>query len=157
MKRIDFRFHKEFLFKLLNLTLTVIGLWVVAILIERSDAAIMEHRCKYQLSFIAPIDLTNDFSNDEQRIAKRFVTDTMPGLMQKGLIKKYERHEFGTSLLVSGKLWKKRSLFFKQSLLTEILIYNEVNGYEVWTQIVDSQSRKLYAQISPSTKIKFYD
>jgi hypothetical protein len=94
---------------------------------------------------------------DEKRIAKHFIVDTLPGLMQKGLVKKYYRNSSGTSLTVSGKLWRKRSQYFKTSLLTAVFAHNKVSGYELSAKIIDSVSGKLYAQISPSTKIDFYD
>ncbi len=47
-------------------------------------------------------------SRQERRIARHFEIDTLPGLMQRGLIKKYERRSIGTLLLVEGKIWKNR-------------------------------------------------
>jgi hypothetical protein len=77
--------------------------------------------------------------------------------MKKGLIRKYQRSGTGTLLAVHGDLWKHRSLYFKQSLLKEIYVYNKVHDYAVATQIVDSISGRLYAQISPAAKMDFYD
>jgi hypothetical protein len=99
---------------------------------------------------------TERFSKDERRIAHHFETDTLPGLMRRGLVKKYSRSESGTILQVEGKIWKKRSYFFKESLLTEILVYNKVNGYGFATVIVDNYSNKLYARaFSEDRKIIF--
>jgi hypothetical protein len=101
---------------------------------------------------------TNEVKHtDEERIAKHFAIDTLPWLMKKGVIKKYQRTASGTCIAVNGNLWKCRSRYFKQCLLKEVLVYNTFNGYAVSTQIVDSTSGKLYAQIAPSTKMDFYD
>ena len=97
------------------------------------------------------------YANDEARISSLFVEDTLPRLMQFGLVKKYELTRSRTILFVSGKLWKQRSPFFKHSLLTEILVHNKINGYSSDTHIVDDQSRRLFAKISPSHKFEFYD
>jgi hypothetical protein len=99
----------------------------------------------------------NANSADEKRIARHFVTDTLPGLMQAGLIKKYQRNNRGTNLFVTGNLWSARSQFFKKCLLTEIYTYNKVNGYGLLTTIMDSVSGRLYAQISSSAKMDFYN
>jgi hypothetical protein len=96
-------------------------------------------------------------STDEKRIARHFAVDTLPGLMQKGLVKKYHRNSSGTSLAVNGKLWKERSRYFKTCLLTEVFVHNKVSGYELSAKIIDSVSGKLYAQILPSTKIDLFD
>lgn len=82
--------------------------------------------------------------------------DTLPGLIQQGLIKKYKRCELGTLIYVAGTIWKKRSKFFKESLLAEILVYNKVNGYALETRVVDHSSLRLYAQAS-SEKKEFFD
>jgi hypothetical protein len=100
---------------------------------------------------------SKEFTNDERRIARHFAIDTLPGLMQKGLIKKYKRYETVTLLLVTGKIWKERSRFFKESLLTEVLVYNKVHGYALETQVVDHRSQRLYAQASSSDKKEFFD
>jgi len=100
---------------------------------------------------------SKNLSGDVRRIARHFAMDTLPGLMQDGLIKKYERHETVTILLVVGKIWKERSRFFKESLLAEVLVYNKVNGYALETQIVDHHSQRLYAQASSSDKKEFFD
>jgi hypothetical protein len=94
---------------------------------------------------------------DEKRIARHFAVDTMPGLMQAGLIKKYQRNNKGTCLFVTGNMWIDRSKFFKSCLLTEIYTYNKVNGYGLSTTIMDNVSGKLYAQMSSSAKMDFYD
>jgi len=127
------------------------------ILVDRSDTAIMEKMGKYTLATAQEVAPAFLFSLDEQRIAAHFATDTLPGLMQKGLIKKYTRDRKGSSLLVAGSLWSKRTSYFKHCLLLELFVYNKVNGYESWTRVVDSESGKLYAEITPPTKIEFYD
>jgi hypothetical protein len=100
---------------------------------------------------------TQEFTIDERRIARHFAIDTLPGLMQRGLIKKYERHHTVTLLHVAGKLWSERSRFFKESLLSEVSIYNKVNGYAIETRVVDHCSYQLYAQISSLEKKEFFD
>jgi hypothetical protein len=118
-------------------------------------------RNKYDASHFAnifsPMRNPKEFSGDECRIARHFTIDTLPGLMQRGLIMKYERHQTGTLLHVAGKLWKKRSRYFKESLLAEVLIYNKVNGYAVETLVVDHSSQRLYAKVSPSEIKEVFD
>jgi hypothetical protein len=98
-----------------------------------------------------------EFTGVERRIAWHFVMDTLPGLMQHGLIKKYERRQSGTLLYVTGKIWKERSKFFKESLLAEIMVYNKVNGHATDIRIVDHYSQRLYAQASSSEIKEFFD
>ena len=97
------------------------------------------------------------FVKDEMRISNLFVEDTLPRLIQYGLVKKYELTQFRTVLFVNGRLWKQRSHFFKNCLLTEILVHNKINGYSPETQIVDNQSKRLFATISPSFRFTFFD
>jgi hypothetical protein len=96
-------------------------------------------------------------TEDERRIARRFSADTLPGLMQKGLVQKFVRNASGTLILVNGTLWRARSKFFKQSLLTEVFTFNKVNECELTTDVVDVKSGKLYARVSPSAQMSFYD
>ena len=106
---------------------------------------------------LCPILTKEVKQTDEERIANHFSADTLPWLLGQGFIKKYERTASGTFIAVNGNLWKYRSRYFKQSLLKEVLVYNTFNGYAVSTQVVDSTSGKLYAQIAPSAKMDFYD
>lgn len=132
-------------------------LWCAFILIERSDTAIMEKQTKYGLTCTSENTPAAQFSLDEQRVATHFIVDTLPGLMQKGLIKKYTREKSGTMVLVAGKIWNERTVFFRECLLKELFIYNKVNGFEPSTRVVDSRSGKLYAEITPPTQIEFFD
>lgn len=92
-------------------------------------------------------------TEDEKRIARQFSDSTLPELKRLGLITSYSRTEIETIITVSGRLWKERSAFFKESLLTQILIYNRVNGYAPTTKIYDDRTQQLYAQIvSPDRK-----
>jgi hypothetical protein len=113
-----------------------------------------------QVNTLCPLfTRTNIHAHDayEKRIARHFAVDTMPGLMQAGLLRKYQRTNKGTRLFVTGKMWKARSQFFRTCLLTEVFTYNKVNGYELSTAIIDGISGKLYARISSSAKMEFYD
>lgn len=106
---------------------------------------------------LCPIFTKTKQQPDEERIAKHFAEDTLPGLMKKGLIKKYRRTAIGTYIAVNGALWKSRSEYFKHCLLKELLVYNTFHGYPAAARIMDSTSGKLYAQITPSSKTNFYD
>ncbi|MCK9407592.1 MAG: hypothetical protein WCX28_00175 [Bacteriovoracaceae bacterium] len=108
-----------------------------------------------------PFDITYDsavirFTADEQRMAKQFSDTTLPQLKILGLIKQYTRTEIETIIAVSGAMWNKRSPFFKESLLEQIHIYNRVNGYTLWTKIVDEKTNQVYAEISPPGTRKIY-
>jgi hypothetical protein len=100
---------------------------------------------------------TQEFTGEEGRIARHFAIDTLPGLMQRGLIMKYERHHNGTLVHVAGRLWKERSRFFKESLLSEVSIYNKVNGYPIETRVVDQYCQRLYAQVLSLEKKEIFD
>ena len=100
---------------------------------------------------------TQEFSREERRIARHFAIDTLPGLMERGLIVKFERRHNGTLLHVAGRLWKVRSRFFKESLISEISIYNKVNGYAIETRVVDRCSRRLYAEVVSLEKKEIFD
>jgi hypothetical protein len=133
--------------------LIVLSSIVIIILSQKEKQADVQKRQTAYTSFFP----NKECNPDEKRIAKHFTADTLPRLMQKGLVKKYRRNSSGTTLAVNGVLWRKRSYYFKTSLLTEILVHNKVYGYEFSTKIIDSVSGKLYAQILPSTKMNFYD
>jgi hypothetical protein len=130
---------------------------IVLIIIWQDKKSIPAHKDKQQSLGACPFLSKKECRPDEQRIANHFSADTLPGLMKKGLIEKYGRSAFGTCIVVNGILWKIRSKYFKQSLLTEVFVYNKVNNYKLSTKIIDSSSGKLYAQISSSAKIDIYD
>jgi hypothetical protein len=118
----------------------------------QSPEALEQHDVSEQ-----PFFLRRGWSPAEKKMANHFMSDTLPGLLQKGLIQRYGRNNSGTCIAVNGRLWKNRSIFFKQSLLAEILAYNTVHDYDVSTMILDSVSGKLYAQISPPAKVDIFD
>ncbi len=64
--------------------------------------------------------------------------------------------EIETIITVSGTIWKKRSSFFKESLLDQIFIYNKVNGFALNTKIIDDKSSALYAEIIPPDRRVIY-
>ncbi len=130
---------------------------LVVIIVWQTQKPNPAYQYKRQVVYTSPFFSIKECSPDEKRIAKHFAVDTLPGLMQKGLIQKYQRTASGTSIAVSGGLWRKQSKFFKTSLLKEVFVFNEVQGYELSTKIIDGLSGKLYACISSSTKMDFYD
>jgi hypothetical protein len=135
----------------------IVLLSIVLIIIWQDKKSIPVHKDKQQSLGACPFLSKKECKPDEQRIANHFSADTLPGLMQNGLIEKYGRSAFGTCIAVNGKLWKIRSKYFKKSLLTEVFVYNKVNDYELSAKIIDSVSGKLYAQISSTAKIDIYD
>jgi hypothetical protein len=114
------------------------------------------HNYEWQHVSDSPLLTKDESTSHEKKIAGHFSADTLPRMMQTGLFKKYRRSASGTCISVNGNLWKKRSRYFKQNLLSEVIVYNKVNGFELATVIVDSVSGKLYAQISSSAKIDIY-
>ncbi len=126
-------------------------------LVNHSDNTILAKREAFQILSNSLLPKGEPFDQDEMRISHLFVEDTLPRLMQYGLIKKYELTQFRTILFVNGPLWKQTSPFFKNCLLREILAHNKINGYAPETQIVDNQSRRLFAKISPSFAFTFFD
>ncbi len=142
---------------LFRLILVVVGLRIVCLRMETmiSGPASAMHAEKYSFS----VSHVNEGSvtPDEQRVAQRFVKDTLPGLIRKGLITRYERNPSGTRIVVSGLLWKNRSTFFKQSFMAALLVYDKVEKFHPHARVVDGASGTLYAEISPESKISFYD
>ncbi len=95
-------------------------------------------------------------SEQEQRIARQFTDTTLPQLRRLGLIKRYHRTEIETVITVTGSVWNERSDFFKESFLTQILVYNRVNGFSSQTRIIDERTERLYAQIVPPDTKEFF-
>ncbi len=122
--------------------------------IQKPPAA---YQYKRKITCTSPFFYLKEYSTEEKRIAKHFAADTLPGLLRNGLVRKYLRDASGTIITVNRKLWKERSEFFKTSLLTEISVFNKVQGYEISVKIVDSLSGRMYAYISPEAKMDFYD
>ncbi|MGD0035893.1 MAG: hypothetical protein ABSC53_01190 [Bacteroidota bacterium] len=131
--------------------------YIVYLWTNQPDASIRNGNSHRRSPYIFSIQGAKEFNSDERRIAQHFATDTLPGLMRRGLIKKYERNESGNVLFVAGKLWKERSRFFKESLLLEALVYNKVNGYALDTRIVDHRSQCLYAHAVSADRKEFFD
>jgi hypothetical protein len=141
----------------IELALCALIIFLIIGLVTHTDNTILAKRPSFQILSNTFFPQGQLFVNDEMRISNLFVEDTLPRLMQYGLVKKYELTQFKTILFVNGKLWKQRSQFFKHCLLTEILIHNKVNGYAPETHIVDNQSRRLFAKITPSDRFAFFD
>ena len=139
------------------LALVLFALSAAYFAFNQSDSRISGQRAKHHQTTGSLSLQFSDVSADEQRISRLFATDTLPRLLQHGLVMKYERDESGTILKVAGDLWKGRSLFFKRSLLTERVVYNGVNGYEPSTQIRDYRTGHIFAAIKASAWIELYD
>jgi hypothetical protein len=143
-----------------NLVKLTIGLGIIYVFYawtnqpDTSVAKMSHHRRSAQT---VPLPWIKENRNYEWRIARHFEFDTLPGLMRRGLVKKYERHQTGTKLFVAGDMWKKRSRFFMESLLTEVLVYNTVHGYARETQIIDHRSQQLYARAVSADRKEFFD
>lgn len=93
---------------------------------------------------------------DEKRIAAQFADSTLPELRRLGLITTYTRTDIETIITVSGAMWNERSDFFKESFLTQIYIYNKVNGFSPGTKIYDEHTSRLLAQIIPPDRKEIY-
>lgn len=100
--------------------------------------------------------LSQKSSEQEQRIARLFTDTTLPQLRRLGLIKHYHRTEIETVITVTGSVWNERSDFFKESFLTQISVYNRVNGFTSRTRIIDERTEELYAQIVPPDRKEFF-
>jgi hypothetical protein len=143
-----------------NFVKLIIGLgliYIAFIWTNRPDSSVQRSTNYHRSTHVLLEQWTKNFSREEDRIAQHFSVDTLPGLMRRGLIKKYERHQTGTILFVAGKIWKTRSRFFKESLLSEALVYNKVNGYELETRIIDHRSQQLYAKAISADRKEFFD
>jgi hypothetical protein len=146
--------------KVLRLCVVVVGFALLVIffsVIEHSNRPIVRHESGKNISFPVHFQPVIEFSGDEDRIAKLFIADTLPRLMKMGLISKFERNETITTMMVPGRIWRKRTRFVKESLLTAVSAYNRVNGYSPWTRILDDRTGTMYAQVLPSDKKELYD
>jgi len=151
------RSKKDHLRDIIELTLCALIIFAIVDFFNYTDHTILAKRQSYHLPSSASLPHGQLFIDDEMRISNLFAEDTLPRLIQFGLVNKYEVSQSKTTLFVNGKMWKHRSTFFKHCLLKEILVHNKINGYSSATQIVDDQSRRLFAKISPSCKFEFYD
>lgn len=142
------------LFELILCTLIMLGMTV---LINHTNNGILAQRQAFRASSSTFLPQGKPFDTDDERISNLFVEDTLPRLIQFGLVKKYELTQVKTLLYVNGKMWKQRSQYFKNCLLTEILVHNKIDGYSPETQIVDNQTRRVYARISPSLRFTYFD
>jgi len=143
-----------------NLFKVTVGLGLVFVVYrwaQQSDAGMSVKNDARPYPYVYPFHDKKESTGDEMRIARQFEVDTLPGLMHRGLIHKYQRYQSGTLLYVAGKVWRERSRFFKESLLKELLVYNKVHGYAVETRIVDYRSQRLYAQVLSDERKEFFD
>lgn len=126
-------------------------------LMKHHDDRLLGGEISYKPNNTKVIEQTQSVTDDERRVARVFAADTLPALIQKGLVKKYERTDAGTLIAVSAKIWRNRSDFFKRSFLTAVFIDNKVHGYELRSRVVDAVTGKLFAQVLPSFTMQFYD
>ena len=145
------------LVNLFRLILVVVGFRVVCLRMETmiNTQSPDTHTVKY--AFYPSYTSRDAVGDVEKRVAQNFLKDTIPGLIRRGLITKYERNESGTRIMVSGRVWKKRSQFFKQSFMTALQVYDRLERLQPHARIVDNTSGALYAEISPDSKIALYD
>ncbi len=147
--------HRQ-LHLLVNAWMITTLLWGTFAIVTRSDRAIMKRASRRVAGFLSTSGSSMFVSNDERRIANMFISDTLPRLMKMGLVTKYQRTESTTAMLVAGPIWKQRTLFVKESLLTAVATYNKVNGLSAWTLVLDDHDGTLYAQVLPSNRKEVY-
>jgi hypothetical protein len=123
-------------------------------IIGERDRRIVTHDARYRSTMDTAAMY---FSNREIQTANTFSDSTLPALRQLGLIVKYEQHEWETQIVVSGRLWKERSAFFKESFLAHLSVYNRVRGFPVPARIIDDRSGHLLAHITPSDQRKVFE
>ncbi len=150
-------FHQRLLKSFLKLTIGLGVAFLMYVWTCQSDTSIKRANSHHRPPSMFPMRQIKESSSDEHRIARHFAADTLPGLMRRGLIKKYERHQSGNIVFVAGRLWKKRSRFFKESLLSEVLVYNKYHGYALETRIIDHQSQRVYARAVSADRKEFFD
>jgi len=149
--------RQSLLGNIVKLTIGLGLIYSVYVLTNQSDTSSKGSNNPRRSDYTPPAQWIKGFKSDEHRIAQQFAADTVPGLMRLGLIKKYERHRTGKIVFVTGKAWKERSRFFKESLLLAALVYNKVNGYPLETRIVDHCSQQLYAHAVSAERKEFFD
>ena len=141
----------------LALLFTVGMICLATVFVLRSDKAIIERNKGVRVVPESENQGTATVSDEERNVANVFASDTLPKLIQRGIIKKVERHGAATVISVAGLLWSKRSPFFKESLLKAFLAYHRANDLPLWTRIVDDRTGKLYAEVLPSAQFEVYD
>ena len=149
--------RQSLLRNIVKLTIGLGLIYSVYVWTNQSGSAVKGNNLHHHSDHTLPTQWIKGFKNDEYRIAQQFAVDTLPELMRLGLIKKYERHRRGTTVFVTGKVWKERSRFFKESLLLATMVYNKVNGYSLETRIVDHCSQQLYAHAVSAERKEFFD
>jgi len=127
---------------------------VASFIIWKRDHSIIEHYHRWNNTIDSSAMY---FTAHEIRIAKKFSDSTLPGLQKKGLIVGYNHNHIETIVAVSGKVWKQRSPFFKESFLTQMMIHNRVKGYPTAIRIVDHKTGMLYAQVTSSEQKKIFE
>ena len=129
------------------------GAWL---LVHRHDEQVMSGSFRMGQSNDSLSQYRTVPSDEERRIAGQFTDTTLPQLRRLGLIKRYYRTEIETVVTVSGRIWNERSEFFKESFLTQLIVYNRVNGFPSRIRIVDERSERLYAQVIPPDRKEFF-
>jgi hypothetical protein len=142
---------------IIKLTVVLGLVYIVFMRTDQPKTSLKEDNTSHRPAQALTLPWTKEKISDEHRIAQQFEIDTLPGLMRRGLIKKYERHQTGTIVFVTGKVWQGRSRFFKKSLLSAVLVYNKVHGYALDTRIIDHRSQQLYAHAVSEDRIEFFD
>ena len=149
--------HIRWLGYLFKLFLIIITIRMIYVQIDQPYTKFYQKTDSTHLSLSNPSKIMDGSSNDEKRIAHHFIADTLPGLLRRGLIKKFGQNMFGTQVAVSGKIWKARSPFFKQSFLKALMVYDKVRGVRSRSTVVDSVSGNLYAEILSGDIVQLYD
>lgn len=122
--------------------------------IWQRDERIVGHDARYQSTMDTAAMY---FSSSEIQTANRFSDSTLPALQQLGLIVTFEPREWETVIIVSGRMWRERSEFFKESFLNQMIVHNKIRGRPSAVRIMDTSSGTLLAQITVSDKKEIYE
>lgn len=96
------------------------------------------------------------FTVDERTLAEVFSADTLPRMLELGLIKELRRGDVNALLIVDGRLWRARKRETKHQLLVQLRAYNKVHALPTPVQVRDASTKQLLAEISPTAVLSIY-
>ena len=111
---------------------------------------------EFRLDSLARVSYLASVTAEDKRISRKFVTDTIPRLLQNGLLVRYLALSSSTRLLVHASRWRSRSSFFKASLLLEASIHDKVVGRAVPVEVRDERSGELLACADPPSSLAIF-
>lgn len=93
---------------------------------------------------------------EELRLAAQFSDTVLPQLKKLGLIVEVKHHDIETIVNVSGTIWKKRSPYFKEQFLKQLLLYNKISQLPTVITVMDKETSEILAVMKQEETIDIY-